>query len=93
MERKEGYYWVKYFGDWVPAKWEGERKENPAGGWWLENSQYDTDDWDEIDENRILSPDDVKDIIELKWDEFQKHIQNKSNDPSYGIKLDKPNID
>jgi hypothetical protein len=60
MERKEGYYWVKYNIDWEIGHW------NTTIDKWTLTDVYDTfgeEEMDEINENRILSPDEKPQAI------------------------------
>ena len=54
MERKSGFYWVRYSGDWESAWFDSK-----ANDWSLVASelQFTDDDMIEINENRIMSPD------------------------------------
>lgn len=50
--REPGYYWVRYFGDWVVSEWNGEH-------WLITGSgllSRSDEDMDEIDERRIERP-------------------------------------
>ena len=53
MERKSGFYWVKYSGGWEPAWFDSK-----ANDWSLValELQLTDDDMIEINENRIMSP-------------------------------------
>ncbi len=51
MARQDGYYWVKYFGDWQIGRFSKDR-------WYLTYDALDGDShFSEINESRILSPD------------------------------------
>jgi hypothetical protein len=53
VDRKEGYYWVRYKSgsEWTPAKWLGVGK---AWNWWVLNGEaYYDSDLHEIDERQI----------------------------------------
>lgn len=47
-EREEGYYWVKYKGEWKVAKWSPSNRFVAVNGLSFSDSEFD-----EIDENRI----------------------------------------
>ena len=54
MERKSGFYWVKYGGGWEPAWFDSK-----ANDWSLVATELQLTDSDmkEINENHIMSPD------------------------------------
>lgn len=59
MTRKSGYYWVKYCGEFVVAEYLNDSDKS----WYMAGvslSFYDSD-FDQINETRILSPDEVSD--------------------------------
>jgi hypothetical protein len=51
MDRIGGYYWVKFQGEWVIATYHSKFD------FWLYNGLKETAAFDEINENRIKSPD------------------------------------
>ncbi len=54
MARKSGYYWVKYIKEWEAGYF--DKKDNE---WFLTgtDSTYKDSDFEQINENRIMSPD------------------------------------
>jgi hypothetical protein len=62
MERKEGYYWVKMNGNWTVAEWAYQGNVGENFGWDTLGNQFPWEDadMDEINETRILPPDEQK---------------------------------
>ena len=54
MERKSGFYWVKYGGDWEIAFFDKDCKDQCVLG---VSVTLDDSDFDVVNENRIMSPD------------------------------------
>jgi len=54
MERKSGFYWVKFYekGNWTVIFYSGKRKF-----WIISGNEYEDEDFEVINENRIMSPD------------------------------------
>ena len=52
--RKSGFYWVKFFGGWESAFFEETESVWTIVG---TESVFDDSDFDKINENRIMSPD------------------------------------
>ena len=52
--RITGWYWVKLCGKWFVSFWSTE-----DSCWMDYNDYYDDSKWDEINENRILNPDET----------------------------------
>jgi len=64
MDRLEGFYWVKYEGDFQIAKFEIHQKMSGVSAYWylcgLENCLYD-EDFEHINEVRIKMPGELPD--------------------------------
>jgi len=54
MERKSGFYWVKFYekDNWTVIFYSGKRKF-----WIISGNEYEDEDFEVINENRIMSPD------------------------------------
>jgi hypothetical protein len=61
MKRTSGYYWVKYEGSWTVAQY----KDNAY--WWVLTFQtdFEDDEFDEINEDRILTPEEIQECAEV----------------------------
>lgn len=76
MKRESGFYWVKYKGEWIVAKW---------NGFWFRTGVWKIDqdsDLEEIDERRI-------ERTEVSGDEEMKKAINKLYGTKYGSDIDK----
>ncbi len=83
MERKEGFYWVKYKGDWITAEWMGgtsaswlivDKKYNPTSA----RYRYDSD-FEQINETRIPMPDEP--VIDQKIRDLSDFLDQPKIDP------------
>ena len=95
MSRKNGYYRVKYAGDWCVAYWEelfiGEPIRNWVCGFLTAAAQQDLLDkkdsfFEDIDENIILMPDDAcEKMVESRAPFSEKHtVLEEANELIFG---------
>lgn len=74
MERKEGYYWVRLDDhispQWQVALWCDNDGGYEGGDWWWrlpgDDDMYFDEDFSEINESRIPSPDEFKTFMHLR---------------------------
>ena len=54
MERKSGFYWVKFE---YQSTWSVQRFNGKKQLWIVNGNEYEDEDFEVINENRIMSPD------------------------------------
>ncbi len=64
MKRQNGYYWVRHFMEWMVAQWKGEYWHIP-----FEEDCKDDIYFNEINETRIVSPDELVTIDQSTKDD------------------------
>lgn len=83
--RKEGYYWVKYCGKWHIAKcnpeyyWQIVSLDDSIAN--LNNLDYESDEFEEINETRIPAPDEPIDVV------FGQDVKFRANGEIFTVKL------
>lgn len=75
MERETGYYWVKprhwpFYDKWVVAKYSPRGKDYPD--WELGAGRYDDENFKEINETRIPTPDEKK-VLKEQWESISEY--------------------
>lgn len=60
--RQQGFYWVKWLNNWEVAQWVTHDRDEVNGTWWMIQNEglFSDNEFQEINEQRILSPEEIK---------------------------------